>query len=196
MKKMKLVLIAIAFAVSTSVFADVTSSNTNTTGADASNQGNSQNITFTAPASTTQTVNSNSTSNSTSTSTQNINNTQSGTSTQHVEYSGSQTVNNVPSVSGPALTTSNDTCMGSTSGSVNIAGIGIGGGGTWTDNNCKRLKNARELWNMGMKAAALALLCNDPENKEALEMTGYKCPSKPAAADTSTKRNYNLSEAN
>lgn len=92
--------------------------------------------------------------------------------------SGTQTIKNVPSVNGPALTTSNDTCMGSTSGSVNIAGVGIGGGSTWTDTNCKRLKNARELWNMGMKAAAMALMCRDDENREALEQTGYQCPKK------------------
>jgi len=89
--------------------------------------------------------------------------------------SGTQTVKNTPSVSGPSLTTSNDTCMGSTSGSVNIAGIGIGGGSTWTDTNCKRLKNARELWNMGMRAASLALMCMDDENRRALEATGFKC---------------------
>jgi hypothetical protein len=92
--------------------------------------------------------------------------------------SGTQRVKNTPSVSGPPLTTSNDTCMGSTSGSVNIAGLGIGGGSTWTDTNCKRLKNARELWNMGMRAAALALMCSDEENKNALELTGFVCPSR------------------
>ena len=80
------------------------------------------------------------------------------------------------SVSGPALVTSNDTCMGSTSGSVNIAGLGIGGGSSWTDTNCKMLKNSRELWNMGMKAAALALMCTDAANKDALELTGFICP--------------------
>ena len=87
-----------------------------------------------------------------------------------------QIIKNTPSVSGPQLTTSNDTCMGSTSGSVNIAGLGIGGGTTWTDNNCKMLKNSRELWNMGMKAASLALMCTDAANKEALELTGFVCP--------------------
>ena len=95
---------------------------------------------------------------------------------QKVEYSGTQTIKNVPSVSGPALTTSNDTCMGSTSGSVNIAGLGIGGGSTWTDTNCKRLKNARELWNMGMKGAGMALMCMDAENRDALTSSGYQCP--------------------
>lgn len=86
------------------------------------------------------------------------------------------TVKNVPSVSGPPLTTSNDTCMGSSSGSLNIAGFGIGGGTTWTDPNCKMLKNSRELWNMGMKAASLARMCMDTENLDALEMTGFVCP--------------------
>jgi hypothetical protein len=98
--------------------------------------------------------------------------------TQQIEYSGTQTIKNVPSVNGPPLTTSNDTCMGSTTGSFNIAGLGIGGGSTWVDVNCKRLKNSRELWNMGMKAASLALLCLDPDNRDALEETGFICPKK------------------
>lgn len=117
----------------------------------ATNQGNNQNITFTSPGST----------------------------TSKTELSGTQTIKNVPSVSGPPLTTSNDTCMGSTSGSLNFAGLGLGGGSTWVDNNCKRLKNARELWNMGMKGAGMALMCKDPENREALESTGYVCPVPP-----------------
>lgn len=87
-----------------------------------------------------------------------------------------QVIKNTPSVNGPSLTTSNDTCMGSTSGSVNIAGLGIGGGTSWVDGNCKMLKNSRELWNMGMKAAALALMCTDTANRDALEVTGFECP--------------------
>lgn len=85
-------------------------------------------------------------------------------------------IKNTPSVNGPALVSSNDTCMGSTSGSVNIAGLGLGGGTSWVDTNCKILKNARELWNMGMKSAAMALMCSDSANREALELTGFECP--------------------
>ncbi|MDB5898435.1 MAG: hypothetical protein JWP22_2923 [Ramlibacter sp.] len=95
---------------------------------------------------------------------------------QHIEYSGTQTIKNVPSVNGPPLTTSNDTCMGSTSGSINGPGFGIGIGSTWTDRNCVMLKNARELWNMGMKLAAMALFCTDDTNRNALEITGFICP--------------------
>lgn len=89
-----------------------------------------------------------------------------------------QTIKNVPSVGGPALTSSNDTCMGSTSGGVAVAGFGFNLGSTWTDKNCKMLKNSRELWNMGMRAASMARMCMDAENKEALELTGFACPTK------------------
>jgi hypothetical protein len=90
--------------------------------------------------------------------------------------STTQTIKNVPSVSASALTSSNDTCMGSASGSVNGPGFGLSLGKTYTDSNCVMLKNGRELWNMGMKAAAMALMCSDTSNREALESTGYQCP--------------------
>lgn len=95
-----------------------------------------------------------------------------------------QTIKNTPSMMGPNLTTSNDTCMGSSSGAISAPGIGVALGSTWTDTNCVRLKNARELWNMGMRAASVAMLCNDAEIRSALEVTGYKCPT---AENKSTK---------
>lgn len=100
---------------------------------------------------------------------------------QEIVTSGTTTLRNVPSVGGPPLVSSNDTCMGSVSGGINIPGLGIGGGTTVIDSNCKLLKNARELWNMGMRAAALALMCKDPDNREALEVTDYKCPAEKKA---------------
>ena len=100
----------------------------------------------------------------------------SGSQEQYIGYGGSYTIKNVPSVNGPPLATANDTCMGSSSGSINGPGFGIGLGSTWTDRNCVMLKNARELWNMGMKAAAMALMCNDDSNRAALEVTGFACP--------------------
>ncbi len=150
---MKKSLIAIAMLVaSVGAFAQADASNQTSVQsgavAGATNAGNAQNITFTSPAD----------------------------QTTHVQYGGSYTVKNVPSVSGPNLASSNDTCMGSTSGSLNFAGFGGGLGSTWVDDNCKMLKNSRELWNMGMKAASLALMCTDGANKAALELTGFVCP--------------------
>ncbi|HEY2255868.1 MAG TPA: hypothetical protein VGI11_09545 [Variovorax sp.] len=98
------------------------------------------------------------------------------TVTSNINYSGTQTIKNVPSVNGPNLTTSNDTCMGSSSAGANGPGIGLSFGTTWTDEQCKRLKMSRELWNKGMKAASLAMDCMDPAARAALEMTGTRCP--------------------
>jgi hypothetical protein len=85
-------------------------------------------------------------------------------------------INNTPSIGLGQLTSSNDTCMGSVSVGGSGPGFSIGIGSTYTDNNCIMLKNSRELWNMGMKGAAMALMCNDRLNREALELTGYICP--------------------
>ena len=151
------------------------SSSTSTTSA----LGNNQAVTFISSSPSVITTNANV--NSTSTSTNNL--ITSGTSTNIVEYQGSYTVKNVPSVSGPPLTTSNDTCMGSTSASANGAGFGVSFGSTWTDDHCKRLKMSRELWNKGMKAASLAMDCMDPGARSALEMTGTKCPQSMTAEE-------------
>lgn len=105
----------------------------------------------------------------------------------NVTYGGTQTLRNVPSVSGPQLITSNDTCMGSSSGSVNLAGFGGSYGTTWTDENCVMLKNSRELWNMGMHLAGLARMCFDGMNKEALELTGFECPQTKRERETGVK---------
>jgi hypothetical protein len=133
---------------------NVTSTATGT----ATNAGNSQAITFTSPDQTTTIVGG-------------------GTDSALKEtITGTQVVKNTPSVSGPPLVSSNDTCMGSASASGNLPGIGLSFGKTYTDSNCVMLKNSRELWNMGMKAAALALMCTDSANKDALELTGFVCP--------------------
>src|ERR1039458_8707487 len=133
--------------------------------AGANNAGNSQAITFTAPAATS--------SSQTATISDNI----SGYT------SANDTVRNVPNVYSPPLVSSNDTCMGSVSAGAGFVGTGVSLGTTWTDGNCKMLKNARELFNMGMHSAAIALLCNDALNRQALQDTGYKCPERHKKAD-------------
>ena len=115
--------------------------------------------------------------NGTTTNTQNVVASRGTNSSVHQTF-GSQTIKNTPSVSGPPLTASNDTCMGSASGSVNAPGFGLSLGKTYTDANCVMLKNARELWNMGMKGASMALMCQDKNNREALEVTGFSCPAR------------------
>ena len=137
-----------AYASDTTSTSTSSASQSTTATGTATNAGNAQSITFTAPADT----------------------------TSNLIYSGTQTIRNTPGVGAPNLTSSNDTCMGAASGSANGPGFGVSIGKTYTDENCVLLKNSRELWNMGMKAAALARMCMDAANKESLESTGFECP--------------------
>ncbi len=75
-----------------------------------------------------------------------------------------------------ALTTSNDTCMGSTGLGVQGMQFGFSVGSTWTDSNCIMLKNSRELKMQGHDKAAKARLCMDDDNAMAFELAGEPCP--------------------
>jgi hypothetical protein len=97
-------------------------------------------------------------------------------SNNNQHQSGTATLKTVPQVYAPALTSSNDTCMGSSSFGAAGVGFGITVGSSWTDANCVMLKNAREMFNMGMPDVAFARLCMDSLNREAIELTGKVCP--------------------
>jgi hypothetical protein len=77
----------------------------------------------------------------------------------------------------PPLTSSNDTCMGSASVGAAAMAFGLSLGSTYVDENCMMLKNSRELWNMGYRGAAIARMCMDTRNREALETAGVRCPA-------------------
>jgi hypothetical protein len=72
----------------------------------------------------------------------------------------------------PSLTSSNDTCMGSSSMGATGMSFGVALGSTWTDNNCLMLKNAREEWNMGEHSAAMALLCTNDDIRYSISVSG------------------------
>ena len=74
------------------------------------------------------------------------------------------------------LTTSNDTCMGSSGIGGQGMSFGFSLGTTWTDSNCIMLKNARELKVQGHDKAAKARLCMDGDNALAFELAGEPCP--------------------
>jgi hypothetical protein len=76
------------------------------------------------------------------------------------------------------LTSSNDTCMGSTGIGGQGMTFGFSIGTTWTDNNCIMLKNSREMKNQGHDKAAKARLCMDEDNAVAFELAGTPCPRK------------------
>jgi len=69
-----------------------------------------------------------------------------------------------------------DLCTTGTSGSVQTQVFGVSGGGTVRDLNCERLKLSKTLYDMGMKVAAVATMCQDRRVFDAMMAAGTPCP--------------------
>ena len=69
-----------------------------------------------------------------------------------------------------------DLCTIGVAGAVQTQILGISAGTTFTEENCIRLKNAKTLYDMGMKVAAVSMLCQDPNTFYAMKMAGTPCP--------------------
>jgi hypothetical protein len=82
-----------------------------------------------------------------------------------------------PSAISPNVTTiNNDVCSVGYSGSVQTQVLGISGGGTVRDLNCERIKLSKNLFDQGMKAAAISVLCQDARVFEAMMNANTPCP--------------------
>lgn len=77
----------------------------------------------------------------------------------------------------------NDICAIPISGAISSTVVGFAGGTAITDQNCERIKLARELSNQQLKVAAVALLCQDERVWKAMEMSGSPCPIGGAIGD-------------
>jgi len=73
------------------------------------------------------------------------------------------------------LTAGFDTCMGSSTAGAQGIGFGISLGSTWTDANCVRLKNARELAAIGYRTASVQLMCQNADIARAMTAAGTPC---------------------
>ena len=84
---------------------------------------------------------------------------------------------NPPSAISPSINASNsDLCMVGVSGAVQTQILGISTGQAYTDENCMRLKNSKVLYDMGMKVAAVALMCQTRSVFDAMRFAGTPCP--------------------
>ena len=73
-------------------------------------------------------------------------------------------------------TSNSDLCMVGVSGAVQTQILGISTGQAYSDENCMRLKNAKVLYDMGMKVAAVALMCQTRSVFDAMKFAGTPCP--------------------
>lgn len=82
------------------------------------------------------------------------------TITSNSTVPANQTIKNVPSVFAPGLTAAGlETCLGAVSGGGAFVGTGFSFGTTIPDPACAARLDARTLWSMGLKKAAVARLC-------------------------------------
>ena len=82
-----------------------------------------------------------------------------------------------PSAIAPAITSINsDLCTVGVSGAVQTQILGFSSGMTTRDMNCERLKISKTLYDMGMKVAAVASLCQDERVFIAMQNAGTPCP--------------------
>lgn len=82
-----------------------------------------------------------------------------------------------PSAISPSINVNNsDLCTVGVAGAVQTQILGISAGSTVRDLNCERLKNAKTLYDMGMKVAAVSVMCQDERVFNAMMMAGTPCP--------------------
>ena len=141
-------------------------SDTTSTSTDAVTQSNSSgsntSISGGYSAETTTTYQSGSSSNTTTSNTTNA-------------YTGDQRV--VNSSSAPSMSAmSQDLCTVGVSAGVSTFGLGVSGGTYRTDENCERIKLSKVLNDLGMKVAAVSILCQDERVFYAMEQSGTPCP--------------------
>ena len=115
---------------------------------------------------------------STSTSTSTSNSNSNSYSKQDSSSNSTTTVKSPPPTAiAPSITSiNNDLCTVGASGAVQTQILGLSFGATTTDKNCERLKLASRLYDMGMKVAAVATLCQDERVFSAMMNAGTPCP--------------------
>jgi len=83
---------------------------------------------------------------------------------------------------------SQDLCVVGMSAGVSTFGLGVSGGTYTTDENCERIKLSKVLNDLGMKVAAVSILCQDPRVFFAMEQSGTPCPFEGKIGKAATKQ--------
>jgi len=82
-----------------------------------------------------------------------------------------------PTAIAPGINSMNtDLCAVGVSGAAQTQILGIAIGSTFVDKNCERLKLSKTLFDMGMKVAAVSVMCQDERVFSAMMNAGTPCP--------------------
>ena len=107
-------------------------------------------------------------------------------------WADTTTINNkgmpVPSAMAPSMSAfSQDVCAVPVSGAGNVGVFSISGGTVLLDQNCVKIKLAKTLNDLGLKVAAVSVLCQDETVWNAMEMSGSPCPYSGAVGNAAKK---------
>ena len=99
----------------------------------------------------------------------------------HNAHADTTTINNkgmpVPSAMAPSMSAfSQDVCAVPVSGAGNVGLFSVSAGTVLLDQNCVKIKLAKTLNDLGLKVAAVSVLCQDEVVWNAMEMSGSPCP--------------------
>ena len=154
-------LLCFVMGLSQVAWADTTSTSTDAI-TQSNSSGSNTSISGGYSAETTTTYQSGSSSNTTTTNTTNA-------------YSGDTRVTSQSSA--PSMSAmSQDLCVVGVSFGASKFSVGISGGTYKTDENCERIKLSKVLNDLGMKVAAVSILCQDERVFYAMEQSGTPCP--------------------
>jgi hypothetical protein len=156
-------------STSTSANTNVNTSTTNSAVTSTSSTNNVNTDNSTSVSTATQNVTSDTTTENTNT------NNNTSNSTQDVTQ---RIVSPPPTAMAPTIMSSysQDVCMTSASGALQTQFFGLSGGKGVRDMNCERMKLGKTLFDMGMRVAAVSLLCQDTRVYESMAMAGTPCP--------------------
>lgn len=94
-----------------------------------------------------------------------------------VTESNSTIISPPPTAVSPSINATNsDLCVVAESGAVQTQILGVSSGSTSIDVNCERLKISKTLYDMGMKVAAVSVMCQDSRVFDAMLKAGTPCP--------------------
>jgi len=79
-------------------------------------------------------------------------------------------------VSPSLMSSGTESCLQSISGGVQLVGFGLSSGKYVQDEECNRRRNSITLSNMGMKIAAVSLMCQNADVWRAMLMAATPCP--------------------
>ena len=111
-------------------------------------------------------------------------NTQVGGNNTEGSYNSSKTYNGAGSsgmpvntaISPSLMSSGTESCLQSVTGGVQLVGLGLSSGKYMQDTECNRRRDSITLSNMGMKVAAVSLMCQNPNVWRAMFMSATPCP--------------------